>query len=351
MPRDYYLDLARRGLRMPIGADLVLHSEDDPETIKRSAERLGAIVQRTALGYNTPLAFPLMDLTLEKADLLAFLGVPAEEAEPYHFECPPSLETLTAVRESAARSFPPRHAAQHDAIRYIAEQTSLLPIGMVIGPFSLMTKLVKDPIPAVALAGAGTSAAQDEGVDLVERCLKLAEFTIHRAIGSQIAAGAKAMLVCEPAANTIYISPRQLRTGSSVFEHFVLEPNRRIRKLLEDAGVDLIFHDCGELTTDMVRQFANGLHPAILSLGSSRKLWDDASVVPDDVVLFGNLPTKLFYSDSVMPIDDVRRLTVELVSKMRATGHPHIVGSECDVLYVADAAESIRCKVAAMLAC
>jgi hypothetical protein len=99
----------------------------------------------------------------------------------------------------------------------------------------------------------------------------------------------------------------------------------------------------------MVRQFAEKLHPVILSLGSSRKLWEDASAVPDDVVLFGNLPTKLFYSDAAMPIEKVRRLTSELTTKMRATGHSHILGSECDVLYVAEAAASISRKVGAML--
>lgn len=89
-----------------------------------------------------------------------------------------------------------------------------------------------------------------------------------------------------------YLSPRQLRGGSDIFERFVLEPNRELRLLLELGGVDLIFHICGELMADMVRQFAAELRPAMLSLGSSRKLWEDAAVVPKDIVLFGNLPTK-----------------------------------------------------------
>jgi hypothetical protein len=36
---------------------------------------------------------------------------------------------------------------------------------------------------------------------------------------------------------------------------------------------------------------------------------------------------------------------------MRATGHPHILGSECDVLHVPDAAATIRAKVDLMLSC
>jgi hypothetical protein len=50
-----------------------------------------------------------------------------------------------------------------------------------------------------------------------------------------------------------------------------------------------------------------------------------------------------------MPIDEVRRLTVELIRHMAECGHPHITGSECDVLHVPGAAETIRAKLNAML--
>ncbi len=39
MDRSYYLDLARTGLRMPIGADLVLHEHADPEAIAAADQR------------------------------------------------------------------------------------------------------------------------------------------------------------------------------------------------------------------------------------------------------------------------------------------------------------------------
>jgi methanol--5-hydroxybenzimidazolylcobamide Co-methyltransferase len=68
----------------------------------------------------------------------------------------------------------------------------------------------------------------------------------------------------------------------------------------------------------MVEAFANRLHPAILSLGSSRKLWEDARLVPRDVVLYGNLPTKLFYSDSVMPVEEVLAAVVRAMSAVRS---------------------------------
>ncbi len=349
MEPRYYLDLAAAGLRMPIGADLVLHEQDDPASILLDAGALGRVVEMAARRYRTPLAFPLMDLRLEKADLLEFLGVPDAEADSYHFPAPPSKDVLERVLGSAARPFSRRIRANQGAVRYIAEKTDLAPVGMLIGPFSLMTKLVADPIAPVAMAGAGVTAAEDEGVRLVERSLELALATVLRSARAQMEAGAKAMIVCEPAANIVYISPRQRRSGSAILERFVLGPNRALKALLDEHGVDLIFHDCGELDTDMVREFAVGLKPAVMSLGSSRKLWEDAEVVPKDIVLFGNLPTKTFYSDAAMPAGEVRRRTVEIVGRMKACGHPHICGSECDVLHVAEAAQTIRDKVEVML--
>lgn len=349
MERQFYLDLAAQGLRMPIGADLVLHEESDPEEILLDGERLGRVVEKAARRFRTPLALPLMDLRLEKADLLEFAGVPESEVDLFHVEDLPSKKLLADLKQATGRPFSKRIQANQKAVRYIAERTDLLPIGMLIGPFSLMTKLLADPIAPVAMAGSGVTGEEDAGVLMVERCLELAVATVERSARAQIAAGARAIVLCEPAANTVYLSPRQMRRGSDIFERFVLEPNRRVRVVLEQHGVDLIFHDCGELLPGMVRQFANELRPAVMSLGSSRNLWEDAKVVSRDIVLYGNLPTKTFYSDAVMPLEEVQRRTAELADNMASCGHPHILGSECDVLHVPGASDAIWRKVDAML--
>jgi uroporphyrinogen-III decarboxylase len=185
-------------------------------------------------------------------------------------------------------------------------------------------------------------------VALLEQAFALASAVIGWSIDKQIEAGARAVFVCEPAASIAYISPRQLATGANLLERFVLGPNRAIQERLARADCELIFHCCGELTDDFVRAFAS-LRPVILSLGSSRKLWEDAALVPDDVVLYGNLPTKTFYSDEACPVSRVEELTRELLGRMRATGHPFILGSECDVLSVDGAEETIRRKVATFM--
>ena len=157
------------------------------------------------------------------------------------------------------------------------------------------------------------------------------------------------VLVAEPAANRVFISPRQIEKGSDVFDRFVMRPNHRLKKLLQDASVDLIFHSCGETTDAMVGKFTE-LDPAILSLGSSRRLWEDAALVPKQTVLYGNLPSKHFYSDDLMPCAEVKRLSRELLTKMQEAQHPFIRGSECDVLLVPGHERSICDKISVMMA-
>ena len=275
--------LAAAGLRTPIGTDLVLHDRPDPEAIVLDGRRLAGVVVEAAQRYRTPLAILLMDLRLEKADLLRIL--------------------------------------RPDVVR----------------------------TDAVALAGRGAAEDDEPLAAAARRTLLLAEIFVRRAVEAQIAAGAAAVIVCEPAASAVFVSPRQMSAGSPVFDCFVVEPLVRLRALLDRSGVCLFLHDCGEATTAMVAALAGRVRPAVLSLGSSRRLGDDAAVVPEDVVLFGNLPTKHFYSDSTMPLERVREATRQLVARMREAGRPFILGSECDVLHVPDAAATIRRKVEAML--
>jgi hypothetical protein len=335
---------------MPIGADLVLHEEPDPEQARNDGAALGRVIEKTARRWATPLAIPLMDLRLEKTDLLACAGVPASDAEKYHFTSPLNESTIAALCAGQSAPLCPGSIARDQALSYIASLPDLVPVGMAIGPFSLISRLMPDPITAAAMAGSGVAPEDSDEVRLLWQCLRIAEAAVQRSVRSQIAHGARAIMICEPAACTAFLSPRQLKAGSRLFAQLVMEPNLRLKAVLDAAGCDLIFHDCGELIDLMVEAFANRLHPVILSLGGSRKLWEDARLVPSDVVLYGNLPTKSFYSDGAMPLEEVLRRTAELVANMKACGHPHILGSECDVLFVPEAREAILTKVDAMMA-
>jgi len=184
----------------------------------------------------------------------------------------------------------------------------------------------------------------------VEVTLELSTMVIQRSMEAQIAAGARAVFIAEPAANKVYISPNQIEQGSDIFERMVMRYLRRIKAFLDERGVDLIFHCCGELTDEMVRHYAS-LEPVVLSLGSSRVLWEDARLVPKHVVLYGNLPSKRFYSDELITREQVEELACELIEKMRQVGHPFVLGSECDVLSVEGCERAIKEKVDTFVNC
>jgi uroporphyrinogen-III decarboxylase len=335
-----FLELAAAGHSVPIGTHLVLHEHPDHEAILTDGAKLGGVVAETAERFASPLAIPLMDLKIEKEALLAAMGIPAEKIDGHHFEeVPPRVEDVPATA---------RMEATCACIATVAANNpALLPMGMCIGPFSLMTKLVSDPITPVYLVGEGTTAGEDEDVAIVERCLETGLDLILRYIGAQVDAGAKAMIVCEPAANEVYFSPNQLAESFDVFDRFVMEGLKRIKALLDGRGVDFILHDCGELTDGMVSRFG-GLEPAMLSLGGSRVLWEDARLVPKSTVLYGNLPSKRFYAVDLTPAM-VESMARDLVHRMKAAGHPFILGSECDILSVPGSEREIESKVGAFL--
>ncbi len=339
MDRAFYLDLAKRGLRMPIGTHLVLHEHADAAEIPRDGERLGDVVIETAERFETPLAFPLMDLTLEKRALLRALGVPDEEIDSHHFNAPPTCAPEFRMGR--------RMRAACDAITHVSARRDLLPMGMEIGPFSLTTKLVNDPITPVFLAGSGMGADDEEEIATLEAVLAVATDFVLAYCDAQIDAGAKAIVICEPAANTVYFSPNQLRESYAVFDRYVMDPMRRIRARLDERGADLVFHDCGELDAGMVERFAT-LDAAIMSLGGSRCLWEDAARVPDSTVLYGNLPSKNFVS-STLTVAEVERLSGELLERMDACGHPFILGSECDSLHVPGSEGETLAKIDAFM--
>ena len=340
MDRKYYLDLAAAGLRMPIGTHLVLHEHADHDAILLDGDRLGAVVAEAAERFHTPLAVPLDGPQAGEGSAAPRHGR-SGGGDRIAFISP---NACSRTRRSSSRRGcgPPVMRSAH-----VAKKPGLVPMGMGIGPFSLMTKLVADPITPVFLAGTGATAEDDPEVALIERAIETGTRIILDYFTAQIDAGAKAIIVCEPAANLVYFSPNQLENSFEIFDRYVTEPMRRVKALLDSRGVDLVFHDCGELTDGMVERFAT-LDAAMISLGCSRQLWEDAALVPKSTVLYGNLPTKKFMS-SQLTVARSRAAFEELLEKMRAAGHPFILGSECDVLSVPGSEREILAKVDAFM--
>lgn len=106
MNREFYLDLAASGLRMPLETDLVLHEDPDPPEILEDGYRLGQTMEAAARRYGTPLVLPVMDLRLEKRGLLQMMGNPAVDIDSFHFRGAHGEEQLARVRQSTQRRFP-----------------------------------------------------------------------------------------------------------------------------------------------------------------------------------------------------------------------------------------------------
>ncbi|MFT3850192.1 MAG: uroporphyrinogen decarboxylase family protein [Propionivibrio sp.] len=350
MDKNYYIDLARQGRRMPIATHLVLHEKADPEAILLDGARMAAVMLETAERFDNPLALPVMDLTLEKDILLRTMGVPPAETEAFHFTEIPDAEACARVTTDVDVLTLPRIKANCEALSILRDGGKVIPVGMSIGPFSLLTKLIREPITAIYMAGSGVEPEDDDEVAMLHTVLKLCETIIQATCAAQIKAGARAIFLCEPAANLVFFSPKQIREGSTVYDDFVTQPNLRLKKMFDEMGVDLLFHDCGELIPEMITSFGK-LNPKIISFGSPVKLWEVEQYVAKDVVMFGNLPTKKFYSDEDVPLAGIEGRVAEIEEKLRPTGHPFIISSECDVLSMPGYEKTIMAKVNAMCGC
>jgi len=350
MNRAILLDLAEGGLRMPIGTDLVLREKSDVPAILLNGKKLGEIALEAARRYHTPLAIPIMDLLLEKSLLLHMMGI-KEPADTFQFTEIPADDALNCFGSSRKKPLPKRMKASVDAVREVAHAGKpYIPIGMSIGPLSLTIRLLADPITPIYMAGSGISGVDEPEVKLVETLLELSTKTVLRSIEAQLKAGATAIFLCEPAANKAYFSPKQIDSGSDVWERFVMAPNRRVAELIQSHNADLLFHCCGELTDPMVHSFGT-LEPALLSLGSSRNLAEDAMLIPTSTVIYGNLPSKKFFSDEAISTDQVAATASDLIMQMKHVHHPFILGTECDVLSVPGYHDTIVKKVETMLTC
>lgn len=349
MKRAQIIDFAKQKPRMPIVTDLVLQEHADHPAICRDGARLGQVVAESSRRYKTPFAIPIMDLTVEKDYLTRLLDVPETEWATWHFTQLPAAETMPALLSKIASASDPRMNAMAQSLRWISANTKLIPVGMVIGPFSLMTKLLADPITAVYIAGTGVTGADDPEIALLEKVMELSLAVVLRNMRAQIAAGAKMIFVAEPAGAANYISPIQMAEGSDVFSRFVIGPNLRLKAELTSAGVEMFLHICGDLPPEMLHEVCIEIHPTSLSVGATCNIWEHTAVVPKDVVLYGNLPSKKFYSDQLVSIKDVEDMTRDLAAKMSVTGHPFILGTECYVMSVPGAQDTIKRKIQAIL--
>jgi uroporphyrinogen-III decarboxylase len=334
MDRSFYLEMAKAGTMMVLATDMLLKEKSNHKVLLTSGVELGKIILESANRYDMPLALPLMDLSLEKQWLLTLLDIEESKIEEFHFNTDLDESIIQEVKDKLETITTTRVEATCEALTYVSTNSNKLSVGMCIGPFSLMTKLIAEPITPVFLAAIGETASENASIKNVEIVLQLTELIITKYVQKQIVAGAKAICVCEPSANIIYISPEVMSDATNdIFDRYVISINQRIKDEMTKNNVDLMVHDCGVLTPLMLKKISI-LDPVLISLGSPVKLWEATLIVPNDIVPFGNLPTKHFFMDETITPETVEEMSNELITRMSATGHPFILGSECDVLSV-----------------
>src|SRR5208283_4636087 len=138
--KSFYIDLAREGRRLPIITHMVLHEKEDPDSILLDGERLAAVMLEAAERFDNPMALPVMDLTLEKDILLQTMGVPADATAAFHFDGVPEPQQCAKVTTTVDVTTHPRIRANCAALSILRDGGKVLPVGMSIGPFSLLTK-------------------------------------------------------------------------------------------------------------------------------------------------------------------------------------------------------------------
>ena len=103
-----------------------------------------------------------------------------EDSDSFHFAEPIPDADFVRLLSGAGAVLVPGSVARDEALELIAAQDGLMPIGMLIGPFSLVTRLMKDPITAAGLAGGGMTAEDATEVRLLMQCLEVAEKLVLR---------------------------------------------------------------------------------------------------------------------------------------------------------------------------
>ena len=249
MTRSYFLDLARSGRACPMATDLVLNEEPDPEAARRDGDAAGPGrgTARAALGL---AAWPCRSWTCGSRRPTCWPAWESARKRRTGSTSPRPLDHGDAGGAAGGEA-PAVPEARHATgpCGTSRDRPTSCPIGMTIGPFSLATKLMADPITAAALLGSGVTPEDDPQVKLLCDCLEAAEATVLESVRRQLEQGARAVLVCEPAASIglSLASPDQGRLADLRAAGARAQRAARVRS----SGTprrDLIFHDCGELT-------------------------------------------------------------------------------------------------------
>ncbi len=273
--------------------DIILYPE-------RQFEAIWALIEK----FQPPVAFPLMDLTVEASGLGLQVEYPEDDVafvRKHPLRVGHDLTNLEAVSLLDA----PRVKNYLQVIEKMASQFSGIPGGFVIGPLSLAGLLMGVENLALAFLDAP---------EFVQKLLAVLGEKLARLAAEEEAAGAQIIAVLEPTA--MIISPQQ-------FKEFVKPAVSRIFEHLH--GMSLL-HICGfasHLIELMAQTGASGLS---LDFQVDLSLAED--LVPPDVILWGNLdPVGVFLKGTP---ESIYQEVQNLLEKMKPYNN-FVISSGCDL--------------------
>ena len=163
----------------PVGTDLIMHEEPAPEKIRNDGAALGRVIEKsrsmlahsvggsadgpapgdmTSAGSRRSARGPGRHVSLSAA--------PLDDA---------ALRRLTSEQPGTICA---GSTARNRALAYVHTVPDLVAVGMAIGPFSLATRLMADPISAGAMAGSGVEESESDEVRLLWQCIRIAEAAV-----------------------------------------------------------------------------------------------------------------------------------------------------------------------------
>ncbi len=259
-----------------------------------------ALVER----YSPDVAFFMMDLSVEAGAV----GLPVR----YPLNESPTVEEhpVRAVADlNAYRVLDPLRDARVvsfiETMRAMKNLPDVIRGAYVIGPFTLA---------GLMLGATEAAVATLDDPDLVHETLRFAEGVISPYAQALVDAGAQTVAILEPTAS--FLSPAAFAEFSGAY----------LKRIAKPIGVPIILHVCGNTTRlipAMCETEVDGL-----SLDAAVDFPRAAKVVPDDIVLIGNVdPVRVMVNETP---EGVRKAVRGLLSAMEP--YPNfILSTGCDL--------------------
>jgi len=248
--------------------------------------------------------FPFMDLTVEAEALGLEINFPEFENPSVKNHCLKTEVDLKALR-SRYKGLSGRMPVFIKVVENIAKNFHVIKGAYAIGPFTLAGELMG--VSELCLNVILNS-------ELVHSFVEFSTYVIKDYVKALLDAGAETVAILEPSA--VMLSPAQ-------FEEF---SGRYFSFLAEDLKAPLILHICGN-STHLLKKMSN-IGAFGLSLDNQVNLREASKIIPNSVVLIGNLdPVGIFLQSTP---EEVAKATRDLSSDMKGIKN-FILSSGCDL--------------------